>query len=48
MNIFVIGPYCSGPSSAAQLVHGCGFYSGELQALPQAASENRVETWDVC
>jgi hypothetical protein len=48
MNIFVIGPYCSGTSSAAQLVHDCGFYIGEPQALPQATSENRVETWEAC
>ena len=29
MNIFVIGPHCSGTSSVAQLMHYCGFYNGE-------------------
>jgi len=31
MHIFVIGPYRSGKVSAAQLVHGCGFYIGKPQ-----------------
>ena len=40
MNIFVIGPYCSGTSSAAQLVRGCGFYIGAPHELLPATSEN--------
>ena len=44
MNIFVIGPYCSGTSSAAQLVRGCGFYIGEPQELFTATSEDSLET----
>ena len=44
MNIFVIGPYCSGTSSAAQLVHSCGFYIGEPHELLPATSEDLLET----
>src|SRR5687767_9592655 len=44
MNIFVIGPYCSGTSSAAQLVRGCGFYIGEPHELLPGTTENPVET----
>jgi O-antigen biosynthesis protein len=44
MNIFVIGPYGSGTSAAAQMVHRCGFYIGEPQELLPATSENPVET----
>src|SRR5439155_13597119 len=44
MNIFVIGPYGSGTSSAAQLVHGGGFYIGEPQELLPTTSENPLET----
>ena len=44
MNIFVIGPYCSGTSSAVQLVHGCGFYIGEPHELLPTTAENPLET----
>jgi GT2 family glycosyltransferase len=44
MNIFVIGPYCSGTSSAAKLVHSCGFYIGEPHELLPATSEDLLET----
>ena len=44
MNIFVIGPYGSGTSFAAQLVHGCGFYIGEPQELLPATSEHPLGT----
>jgi hypothetical protein len=44
MNIFVIGPYGSGTSTAAQMVHSCGFYIGAPHELLPATSENPVET----
>jgi O-antigen biosynthesis protein len=44
MNIFVIGPYCSGASSAAQLVRSCGFYIGEPHELLPSTTENPLGT----
>ena len=44
MHIFVIGPYGSGTSSVARLVHGCGFYIGEPQDLLATTSENPLGT----
>jgi GT2 family glycosyltransferase len=44
MHIFVIGPYGSGTSSAARLVHGCGFYIGAPHELLSATSEDPLGT----
>ena len=43
MNIFVIGPSCSGTSSAAQMVRGCGFYIGEPHELLPTTAEHPLE-----
>jgi len=46
MNIFVIGPFGSGTSSVAQLMHCCGFYIGEPHELLPPQPEHFLGHWE--